>query len=317
MEPREKKLIARYKKIYSIPAEVDITRQMILHHWQLERQLTAELLQSAPGERWGVFDRCYTRLYDELDWLNKFSGDADTAPPAERFARWLQLVGPPPKSVYEIGSGQGDLIVFLARNGHHCKGSEITGKRGEALVADAHPNLSWGRSDGVHLGTFEPAGTYDAVVSDQVIEHLHPDDLNCHLRGVHSILKKGGRYVFNTPNRYTGPHDVSRVFKIAEPQGMHLKEYTNRELAEAVRRAGFVSVHCGFVPRRFRVLVTILGAENFADSDKLGFLFLRIESSVEKILGLLPASALRRWCGTLLCTLGLFSDNVALVAQKG
>lgn len=43
MEPRGLELITRYKRTYSIPAEAEITEQMILDHWELERKLTKDL----------------------------------------------------------------------------------------------------------------------------------------------------------------------------------------------------------------------------------------------------------------------------------
>ncbi|VBA58117.1 hypothetical protein LAUMK191_04371 [Mycobacterium attenuatum] len=316
MEPRGNKLIARYKKTYRIPAEATITEQMILAHWNLEKQLTQELLESDPADRWATFDRCYTRLYAELDWLNQFSGEADFATPHEKFSGWLELIGEPPKTIYEIGSGQGGLISFLAGCGYDCRGTEITRERGKKLISESPAKLSWGISDGVHLDEFEPAETYDVVVSDQVVEHIHPGDLDTHLRSVRTILKRDGHYIFDTPSRYTGPHDVSRVFNCAAPEGMHLKEYTCRELVESVRRAGFVSARYGFVPRRFRMLLTVLGVRKFARSDEAGMLFLRIVLWAERFLEILPTPALRRSCGKALGKLGVFSETISLVAGK-
>jgi len=316
MEPRGNKLITRYKKTYSIPAGANITEQMILAHWNLEKKLTRELLRSKPENRWDTFDHCYTRLYTELKWLNQLSGKSDRESPQEKFGRWLDLIGPPPKSIYEIGSGQGGLISFLALNGYDCKGTEITRARGEKLVSGSYANLSWGVSDGVHLDKFEPPETYDVVVSDQVLEHIHPDDLESHLRSAHSILKRGGRYIFNTPNKYTGPHDVSRIFKRSEPEGMHLREYTCRELFEAARRAGFDTVGYGFVPKRFRVGLMALGAKSFAEPDEVGIVFLRAVFLAERFLHMLTAPTLRRACGRIFVQLGVFSDTISLVAEK-
>ncbi|WP_373199758.1 class I SAM-dependent methyltransferase [Mycobacterium marinum] len=316
MEPRGDKLIARYKQTYGIAAEADITERMILEHWNLEKRLTRELLQSDPETRWETFDRCYTRLYTELTWLNEFSDTASSASAQERFGRWLELIGPPPQSIYEIGSGKAGLISFLALNGYDCKATEITRERGPALLSDSHENLSWGVSDGVHLDRFEPAQTYDVVVSDQVIEHLHPDDLQTHLRSVHRILKTGGRYIFNTPSKYTGPHDVSRVFKRAAPEGMHLKEYDCREIVEVTKRAGFSAVRYGFVPRRFRLLLVAVGARKLAEPERVGVLFLRMVLFVEKVLCGLRAHWLRRLCANMLCKLGVFSGTISVVAEK-
>jgi hypothetical protein len=58
------------------------------------------------------------------------------------------------------------------------------------------------------------------------------------------VLRPGAPYVCVTPNRLLGPHDVSRHFSDV-PRGLHLAEYGHRELARALRAAGF---------RRVRVL---------------------------------------------------------------
>ncbi|OOK80019.1 methyltransferase domain protein [Mycobacterium kansasii] len=168
----------------------------------------------------------------------------------------------------------------------------------------------------MHLDAFEPPETYDIVVSDQVIEHIHPDDLDSHLRSVRTILKGGGKYIFNTPHRYTGPHDVSRVFKCGEAAGMHLKEYTCRELVDAAQRAGYRSIRYGFVPRRFRLMLTASGVNRFAGPDAAGILFLRAEFLAERFLRVLSAPAVRRGCGKMLSAFGVFSETLSLVAEK-
>lgn len=240
-EPRGQELINRYRWNYAIPEDAPLSEEMIIAHWKLEQQLTRELLESIPENRWETFERCYSTLYGELEWLNRLTGGTDNTPPAERYGHWAELIGSPPKSVYEIGSGKAAMIGYLAQLGHQCTATEITRERG-AKHAVEHPNLRWTQTDGVHLDRFEPPGTYDFVLSDNVIEHMHPDDLIPHLRGALDILKPGGQYLMAVPHRWFGPWDVSKVFKYEIASGMHLKEYTHRELRQAVLRAGFSAV---------------------------------------------------------------------------
>lgn len=316
MEPCGDELVRRYRTNYGILPNVNITEQMILSHWELEKQLTLELLRSTPENRWGIFERCYTRLYAELEWLNRIVGQANPTPPSERFGKWIEVIGLPPKSVYEIGSGTGELISYLAQSGFDCKGTEITRERGQKHAADSYASLSWGVSDGVHLDRFEHPETYDVVVSDQVIEHLHPEDLVAHLRGVYSILKRDGRYVLCTPHRYTGPHDISRVFKLEVSKGMHLREYTYQELVEAIKRAGFSQIYYAFIPRKLRGLLLFLGAKRLAQANGMGMLYLRVLLSVEKILSAIPSLRFRRLCLNVLRKFYVFSGSICLVAEK-
>lgn len=315
MEPRGDELIARYKSIYSIPSEAEITEERILAHWELEKQLTRELLESTPETRWEVFERCYTRLFSELKWINLLLGQADTTLPTERYKNWVATIGVPPQKIYEIGSGKGEMISYLAERGFECRATEITRERGEKHVTFKRPRLSWGISDGVHLDLFEPPETYDVVVSSAVIEHLHPEDLAAHLKGVYTILSKRGRYIFDTPHCYTGPHDISRVFKCDKPKGMHLKEYTYQELTESIRNAGYRYVYYALTGK-FRKLLSYLGIKKQKQIMTFGIFYLDLILVFERVLYIVPNHQLRRLFAKALKNLLLFRENIFLVAQK-
>ncbi len=151
------------------------------------------------------------------------------------------------------------MITYLASIGHECRATEITRERGAKHVTQ-HKNLAWSVSDGIHLDRFEPAGFYDVVVSDQVIEHLHPDDVVDHFEGVKNILKNGGRYIFAMPHKFFGPWDVSRVFRKSKPSGMHLREYTIYETVNMLRVAGYSQISLTCELRR----VAMLGMSDIA-----------------------------------------------------
>ena len=81
--------------------------------------------------------------------------------------------------------------------------------------------------------------------SNQLMEHLHPDDALEQLTQIIAALAPGGRYLCVTPNRLNGPHDVSRGFDTTAT-GLHLHEYTVRELAGIMKKAGFRRVQAYF-----------------------------------------------------------------------
>ncbi|MGH8980026.1 MAG: class I SAM-dependent methyltransferase, partial [Acidimicrobiales bacterium] len=221
-EPRGEDLIARYRAKYGIPAGVSLTEEQVMFHWRLERSLTAQLLASTPESRWETFERCYSELYRSLPWLQE--GEAEqTADDSAEHALWSSLLGSAPRDVYEVGSGDGALARYLAAHGYRCRATEITRERGDRTE---EAGLSWGQTDGVNLGSFEVGESFDAVISNQVLEHLHPADLSAHLGAAHGLLRARGRIAFATPHRFTGPHDVSQVFDRDEAEGMHLHEYT-------------------------------------------------------------------------------------------
>jgi SAM-dependent methyltransferase len=315
MEPKGTELISRYKRNLSIPVEVEVTEERILAHWELEKTLAKQLLESTPENRYKVFERCYSLLYKELEWMNCIFEQNAPIQNTDYYQKIAETIGSPPKKIYEVGSGTGKLLAYLARCGFECKGIEITSERGEKNLMDSVPNLSWGSSDGVHLDRFEQHENYDVVLSDQVIEHLHPDDLNAHLQSSYNILVKKGRYIINTPHRYTGPHDISWTFKCDKAKGVHLKEYTYRELFQSLKVAGFNRIYY-VSPSGFRKLFLKIGIIKEEQIIKIGVFYLNIMLAIEKILGFIQNQKLRRLCIKGLKKTLIFRDDIFLVAEK-
>jgi len=302
-------LINRYKNLYSMNINADISEEMIWKHWELEKRLAKELLGSSPKNRWETFKRCYSVLYRDLWWLNHLCNTNAQILPSELYKDWVNLLGPPPKKIYEVGSGKGEMIKYLASCGFECKGMEITPERGEKFVSNYH-NLSWGISDGIHFGRFELANSYDVVISRSVIEHLHPEDLFDHFKGVYFILKSGGTYIFDTPHKCNGPDDVSRVFMAEEPMGMHLKEYTYQELKQLLVQTGFVNNSAVYkIPLKIRRLFGLW------INPKASRFFLNYLCILEKLILLLPKQSARRMV-TQISRVALFCPSIFIVAEK-
>jgi len=232
-----KELVKRYKDQYFIPDEIEITEEMVIKHWELEKGLTHKLINSTPENRWETFDYCYSTLFKELDWANKHIEIKDQAPIEVKYEIYINFIGKEPKVIYEIGSGKGELISYLASLGHTCRATEISKERGEKHVPK-ELNITWANSDGINLEKFEKENTYDYVISNAVIEHMHPDDIKKHFEGVKKILKPGGKFIFFTIHKFYGPIDISKVFGMEKPMGMHLKEYMIHELIAELRKAG-------------------------------------------------------------------------------
>lgn len=309
MEPHRQELVTRYKRMYYIPDEAPITEEMVLDHWELEKRLTKELLASNPENRRDVFERCYTELFDRLKWINEYVETDDGLRQTIRFQNWHAIIGSSPKTIYEIGSGKGELISYLAAQGFHCKATEITRQRGQKFI-ERTDSLSWGVTDGVHLDRFEKPGSYEVVISASVIEHLHPDDLLTHFRSAWHILSPGGKYIFTAPHRCAGPADISAVFRCDEPMGMHLHEFTYGELTRISREAGFSQISAVMaLPARFTNALT----RRIRPMDSP--LYLRYLCAIESILLLLPPSPIRRKITRLSRAL-LFEPVIFMVAGK-
>jgi SAM-dependent methyltransferase len=90
-----------------------------------------------------------------------------------------------------------------------------------------------------------PDNSVDVAFSSQVMEHQMRVDAEEQITDLCRVLRPGGVLVCVTPNRLTGPHDISRHFDL-EPSGFHLWEYTTGELTDMLRRAGFGEVRSVF-----------------------------------------------------------------------
>lgn len=230
-------LVKRYRRHYQIPDSVPLTQDHLRHHLIVEMEVTRELLASSPESRRETFARGYARIYEELWWFNVAEDAAGET--AVDIRPWVAMIGPPCR-VYEVGSGQGAMARALARAGYDVVATDISAERGGDRVAEE--NVTWGETDGVHLDRFAQPRSFGAVISDQMVEHLHPDDFVTHLRTARALLRPRGRYVFKTPHGPTGPYDASLPFGFPTALGTHLHEYSFGERVAALREAGYAQV---------------------------------------------------------------------------
>lgn len=301
-------LVDRYKTLLGLDPKAEITTEMILLHWALEKRFRVELLASSPLDRWAVFERCYNQLYLDCWWINEYaSGGIDISIKEVFHGDWRRLLGEPPQKIYEVGSGKGELVKYLAQAGFECRATEITRER--SRHAQESDRLTWGVTDGVHLDKFELPNSFDAVISNSVIEHLHPDDIRVHFTSAYVILKNGGRYLFSAPHVCRTPTDLSVLFGGTQSEGMHLKEYTYRELKDIASEAGFGKISAVWcLPAMLRRRIG-LNPRPFVSSVYLTYLCL-----LEKIILSLPKRIWKR--ASVLSMLAFFNPKIFLVAQK-
>jgi SAM-dependent methyltransferase len=114
----------------------------------------------------------------------------------------------------------------------------------------APPNFRFVGTGGVEIPLRD--GSVDLAHSDQLVEHLHVEDAEPQLGEIYRVLKPGGQYLCTTPNRVTGPHDVS-VFFDEVATGFHTREYDYGSLRALLLGAGFSRVSFPLVVRGFRL----------------------------------------------------------------
>lgn len=150
------------------------------------------------------------------------------------------------KTVFEFGCGYGFATFDVALHANKI----VAADEARPMVEDMRARVIDRKIDNIEplfLGENSEEelkrreGKIDVVYSNDVVEHLHPDDLKHHLHTAFRLLPSGGLYICITPNRITGPHDVSAHFLPyhSKAQGAHIREYSYRELCREFRRAGF------------------------------------------------------------------------------
>jgi SAM-dependent methyltransferase len=211
----------------------------VLAHYVLERELSNRLRRASREARSLVYTEVYRELYallpDHPQRRPNPNGSARVDGQLYRIAGRLQ-----PQSVFlEIGCGDAALGFAVARQVRTAYGVDVT----DALIdfAAAPRNFRFLCTGGVEIPL--PAEAVDFAYSNQLLEHLHPDDAADQLREVYRVLKPGGRYMCITPSRVTGPHDISCYFDY-EATCLHLREYDYGSLCALFRDAGFQHFSC-------------------------------------------------------------------------
>jgi SAM-dependent methyltransferase len=215
------------------------SHERVLAHYLIEKALAERLREASREERRhlyrSLYDELFRRVPDHSQLHNKAAGDV-----RQRYWRELALVEGllPDDGVFlELGAGDCQFTLEIARHARHAYAVDVSTE----IVTDsgAVANFELVLSDGCTVPV--PPASVDLAYSNQLIEHLHPDDVRAQLRAVYAALRPGGRYVCLTPHRYTGPHDISRGFDDVAT-GFHLHEYTSTELCALLRDSGFVDV---------------------------------------------------------------------------
>jgi SAM-dependent methyltransferase len=130
----------------------------------------------------------------------------------------------------EIGCGSGRQLEFLRQLGWQAEGLDLDPAAVKAASA---------RGLTVHAGSLKkqnfPDGSFEAIVSSHVIEHVH-DPVGL-LRECGRILKPGGRLVVVTPNTASWGHRWFRNNWLALDPPRHLHLFNSISLCRAAEQA--------------------------------------------------------------------------------
>ncbi len=212
----------------------------IEHHYKIERELSDRLRHAGKAQRLQL----YPTLYDEIcERVPNIPGWNEPLPPeilkrnVANKVKFLRNYVKPSSTFLELGPGDCSVSLAVAEYAKQVYAVDVSA----AITSRVEPpnNFTLVISDGVSVEV--PPASVDVAYSNQLMEHLHPDDAAEQLQNVVRALKPGGVYICITPSKLSGPHDVSKYFDDT-PTGFHLREYSTTELARMFKAAGFASV---------------------------------------------------------------------------
>lgn len=225
-----------------MPVTVTETRtlEQLRQHYEVERELADRLRHATKEERRTLYSAVYDELFKRVPQHPQHTNQASPERLAADVAEKMEIVAPflTPQTVFlEVGPGDCEFAKAVAAKVAQVLAVDVSDEITRKRVLPE--NLKVVLSDGSTIPV--PPGSVNVAYSNQLMEHLHPDDAVEQLRHLHAALAPGGMYLCITPSRLTGPHDISGVFD-REATGFHLKEYTVGELAALFREVGFAKV---------------------------------------------------------------------------
>jgi SAM-dependent methyltransferase len=230
--------------------------EKIRRHYELEKALAQRILRAPREERARVTLDAYDELFRAITWHpGRQETEASRRQSEASYRVFLRLAGRD-QDVLEIGCGRGTNVRKLAPRNRRCVGIDIS-EQVLDLDTPLPSNAALRVADACDLSIFAD-DSFDVAFSKQLVEHIHPDDLPRHLAEVHRVVRPGGRYVFETPNAVSGPHDVSRHFDDTSTC-FHLREYSFATIMPLLREAGFRTFRTPLFRDRVYELSPLLG----------------------------------------------------------
>jgi SAM-dependent methyltransferase len=200
----------------------------------LESHPYRKLRNAGPQERERLYEQAYDRKVHD-DALDPAAIPEWNARRRRRLRLYRRIMGAHARDVLEVGCGTGDLTCALARTAPHVVAIDLSSPElGLARMrAERYPEMA-SRIEFIRMNAMRlelADASFDFAVSTSMIEHLHPDDVDRHLREVWRVLRPGGRYLVWCPNRLG--HHKDRPF--------HLCKMSHRDLRTRMAAAGFRS----------------------------------------------------------------------------
>jgi 2-polyprenyl-3-methyl-5-hydroxy-6-metoxy-1,4-benzoquinol methylase len=268
-------------------------------HFDWEVAYASAIKSSSHGslEREALFTTAYGGLAVILRAMRARNGRDLDAPMGFNSAHLdaiIEIAGPPPRTVLDVGCGTGTLVRALIGCGYDAYGIDIS--KDVVIKARELANRSFGQgiSARFSVGNFlrHDFGkqTFELIHSNDVLEHIHSDEASDFLSKCRRLMCRNGVLWLITPNRLTGPGDATSLrLPWGTPAiGLHLREYTLVELSAMLRQANFRHVES-----------RLFGAGRGRRATKARTTYARLKRAAEPLLAGIPFNLRRRIMGIL------------------
>lgn len=223
-----------------IPESWGISLPELEKLYQVEVEQADKLRKASASERKRLYSNVYGEYFRKLPFHPQFTVKQNENLKQNRVAYQLRQILPfikGRKRFMEIGAGDCSVSIAASNYCTEIYALEVSNEIADNSGLPANVKLLF--FDGFDIPL--DSNSIDVAYSNQLMEHIHPDDIEEQLRGVFRVLRRGGVYVCITPNRISGPHDISRFFT-DKPVGFHLREYSASELCNIFHQTGFTKV---------------------------------------------------------------------------
>lgn len=232
----------RYPGALELARETGIPPERLVEAFEVEQEFHARVMaEPNPQARRALYGEVYPKVHAIY---GQRPADPDAPNPKDPFVRLFarELRG---RSILEVGCGAGAFLLSVARQLSPEERGELVGLDVSEASFPSHPEVRFVAGDVIDFRP-EQLGRerFDLVYSDNVLEHLAPQDRDAHFDSIERVLAPGGLLILLLPNRLFGPTDVTRVLDCSysnrvPSQGTHLTESTYTELVPYLRRRGY------------------------------------------------------------------------------
>lgn len=205
-------------------------------HYKIEKELANKIKKSPFCERLQLYSTVYDDLFKLVPCHPQLTRKKTIGDVSSRVSHQLKLINklnPKSKIILEVGAGDCSLSLALSKNAKYVYAVDVSKIISKNTKLPS--NLSLVICNGIEMSIPQEV---DIAFSNQLIEHLHPEDAYKQMLTIYDKLKNKGSYICITPNRIFGPHDVSKYFDTIA-NGLHLKEYSINELYKMFSDSGY------------------------------------------------------------------------------